>query len=322
MSLGRLLYRGSSRLVIVLREDGDISLDPDIVQGMHVIAQELAVTLTPLDLRAVHALLHLQILLIRREGARLGQDVRVADVGVDVVRRRTAVFGAVLQLEGWKQTADDGQAGADQADAGLDVCPQGGLVDGVGWVDGADPEEDDDAVDTGEADEATDGEDAVDGELVLPGAVQPPDHGDGQSQDHKVHEDVEGLVGDDEDFGVEALALHALVPVCAEWAALAGASEEDAGAPGADEAVQAEGEALEFGGCEDAAVEADDGDFDARAEEEVGELVGEEDLVGLDTRMKRPFGLTYLPVVGENHRIQSLDMRAIATDRTPCASQR
>jgi hypothetical protein len=35
---------------------------------------------------------------------------------------------------------------------------------------------------------------------------------------------------------------------------------------------------LEAWGCEDAAVEADDGDFDGGAEEEVGELVGQEDL--------------------------------------------
>lgn len=200
VSVGGLLHRRSSRLVIVRWGNGDISLDHDIVQGMHIITQELAVTPTPLDLRAVHALLHLQVLQIRRAGARLGQDVRVTDIGVDVVRRHAAGVGAVLQLERWEQTADDGQAGADQSDGGFDVCPQGGLVDGVGRVGGADPKENDDAVDTGEADEATDGEDAVDGELVLPRAVQAPDHGDGQGQDHKVHEDVEGLVGDDEDF--------------------------------------------------------------------------------------------------------------------------
>jgi hypothetical protein len=35
---------------------------------------------------------------------------------------------------------------------------------------------------------------------------------------------------------------------------------------------------LEAPGCEDAAVEADDGDFDGGAEEEVRELIGEEDL--------------------------------------------
>lgn len=62
---------------------------------------------------------------------------------------------------------------------------------------------------------------------------------------------------------------------------MSGAGEEDAGPPRADEAVQAEGEALEFGRWEDAAVEADDGDFDGRAEDEVGELVGEEDLIEL-----------------------------------------
>lgn len=102
VSVRGLLHRRSSRLVIVLRDNGDISLDPDIVQGMHIITQELVVSPTPLDLRAVHALLHLQVLLIRRAGARLGQDVRVADIGVDVVRGRAAVLGAVLQLEGWE----------------------------------------------------------------------------------------------------------------------------------------------------------------------------------------------------------------------------
>ncbi len=35
---------------------------------------------------------------------------------------------------------------------------------------------------------------------------------------------------------------------------------------------------MEAEGCEDAAVEADDGDYDGGPEEEVGELVGEEDL--------------------------------------------
>lgn len=39
---------------------------------------------------------------------------------------------------------------------------------------------------------------------------------------------------------------------------------------------------LEFGDCEDPAVEADDGNLDGRREDEVGELVGEEDLPQLD----------------------------------------
>lgn len=88
--------------------------------------------------------------------------------------------------------------------------------------------------------------------------METPDHWDGQDEDHKVHEDVEGLVDDEEDVWVEALPVHALVPVCAEGATLAGAGEENSQAPGADEAVETQGEFLEAGGCEDAAVEADD----------------------------------------------------------------
>lgn len=56
------------------------------------------------------------------------------------------------------------------------------------------------------------------------------------------------------------------------------AGEEDAKAPEAYEDVDAEGCPLEGAGGEDAAVEADDGDFDEGTEGEVGELVGEEDL--------------------------------------------
>lgn len=82
------------------------------------------------------------------------------------------------------------------------------------------------------------------------------------------------MVDDEEDVRVEALPVHALVPVCAEGPALAGAGEEDAQAPGADEAVETEGDFLEAGGGEDAAVEADDGDLDGGGEDEVGELVG------------------------------------------------
>lgn len=77
---------------------------------MQIIAQELAVT--PLDLRVVHALLHVHVLQIRRAGARLGHEVGVAGIGFDVVRRRAAV-GPVLQLECGKQAADDGEVAAD-----------------------------------------------------------------------------------------------------------------------------------------------------------------------------------------------------------------
>lgn len=47
---------------------------------------------------------------------------------------------------------------------------------------------------------------------------------------------------------------------------------------------------LEFWGCEDAPVEADDGDFDGGREDKVGELVGEEDLVLLDEKIPGRYG--------------------------------
>lgn len=122
---------------------------------MQIITQELPVT--PLNLRVVVADpgLHLHVLQIRRARTPLGQEIgRVADVGVDVVRRCAAV-GPVLQVECWEEAADDGETGADEADGGLDVCPECCLVDCVGWVCGGDPEENDDAVDTGEADEGS-----------------------------------------------------------------------------------------------------------------------------------------------------------------------
>lgn len=116
----------------------------------------------------------------------------------------------------------------------------------------------------------------------MPGAVEAPDHWDGEDEDDEVHEDVEGLVDDEEDAWVDALAVDAVVPVGAERAALRRAGDEDGEPPGGDEGVQAEGEVLEFGGCEDSPVEADDGDLDGGGEDEVGELVGEEDLGWLD----------------------------------------
>lgn len=108
--------------------------------------------------------------------------------------------------------------------------------------------------------------------------METPDHGDGEDEYDKVHEDVEGLVDDEEDAWVDALSGDVVVPVCAEGTTLSCAGEEDAGAPGGYEGVEGEGEGLEFGGCEDAAIEADDGDFDGWTQDEVGELVGEEDL--------------------------------------------
>ncbi len=68
----------------------------------------------------------------------------------------------------------------------------------------------------------------------MPGAMQIPDHWDGKDEDDKVHEDVEGLVDDEEGFCVEALAGDGVIPICAEWAALTGTGEGDARVPGGD----------------------------------------------------------------------------------------
>ena len=58
---------------------------------------------------------------------------------------------------------------------------------------------------------------------------------------------------------------------------------------------------MEYRGCEETAVEADDGDLDTGAEYEVGELVCEEDLGGVRLVLL-DIGLllyAYLPVVRE-----------------------
>lgn len=56
------------------------------------------------------------------------------------------------------------------------------------------------------------------------------------------------------------------------------AGEEDCGGPEADEPVYDGGDAVEARGWEDAAVEANDGDFDDGAESEVGKLICDKDL--------------------------------------------
>lgn len=117
------------------------------------------------------------------------------------------------------------------------MCPQSGLVDGISRISRTNPEEHDDSVDTSETNECTQGENAVQGEFILPGTMQIPDHRDWKGEDDKVHYDVERLVDYEEEVCVEALALDAVVPVCAEWAALACAGEEDACSPGADQTV-------------------------------------------------------------------------------------
>lgn len=205
--------------------------------------------------------------------------MRRTGIGADIVRRGSILPPRTRQLQFRKQTTDNGQTGADQPNRRLDMRPQRSVVDGICLIGGVNPEQDDDAEDTGEADEDTEGEDAVERELILPGALQVPDHGDGEGEDDEVDDDVEDLVGDEEFVLVEAGAWDGLVPEGVEGAALHGAGDDDGETPGADEGVEGEGEMLEFGGGEDSTVEADDGGFDGWADEEVAELVCDEDLL-------------------------------------------
>lgn len=155
--------------------------------------------------------------------------------------------------------------------------PQRRLVHGVRVIGGVNPEQHDDTINTRKADEYPQREDTIQRKLILPRALQVPDHGHGQCEDNEVDDDVEDLVGDEELVGVEAFGVGSVgVPGAFEGAALQGAGDDDARGPGDDEGVEGEGEMLEFGGGEDAAVEADDGSFDGGADEEVGELVGDE----------------------------------------------
>ncbi|KFY31772.1 hypothetical protein V493_00805 [Pseudogymnoascus sp. VKM F-4281 (FW-2241)] len=121
--------------------------------------------------------------------------------------------------------------------------------------------------------QAADGEDAAKRQLILPRAFEAPDDGQGQAEDDKVHDDVEGLVDDEVGGSVDAHSIDRLVPVAAEGPALKRADEEDGGGPEANEPVYEGGDAVEGRGREDATIEADDGDFDGGAKREVGAIV-------------------------------------------------
>ena len=202
--------------------------------------------------------------------------MRRTGIGANIVRRGGVLAPRPGQLESRKQTTDNRQTGANQPDGRLDVRPQRSPVDGVCLIGRVNPEQNDDAVDTGETDEDTEGEDAVERELILPRTLQVPDHGDGEGEDDEVDDDVEDLVGDEEFVLVETGAVDGLVPEGVQGTALYGAGDDDGETPGADESVEGEGDVLEFGGGENATVEADDGGFDGWADEEVAELVCDE----------------------------------------------
>lgn len=204
--------------------------------------------------------------------------MRGTSIGADIVRRGSVLTPRPRQLESRKQTTDNRQTGADQPNRRLDMRPQRSPVDGICLIGGVNPEQDDDAVDTGEADEDTEGEDTIERELILPSALQVPDHGDGEGENDEVDDDVEDLVGDEEFVLVETGAFDGFVPEGVQGTALYGAGDDDGETPGADEGVEGEGDMLESGGGEDSTVEADDGGFDGWTDEEVAKLVCNEDL--------------------------------------------
>lgn len=229
-------------------------------------------------------LLHLDIIIDTRR-ARPGRrgKMRGTVIPGNKVRRGPILLSIRAgKLEFGKQAADDGKTGTYEPDGGLDMRPQRRLVHGVGVIGGVNPEQHDDTIDTSETDEDPQRKDTIERKLILPCALQVPDHGHGQREDNEVDDDVEDLVGNEELVGVEAFGVGGVgVPGAFKGAALQGTGDNDARAPGNDEGVEGEGEMLEFGGREDAAVEADDGSFDGGADEEVGELVGNEELIAL-----------------------------------------
>lgn len=196
--------RSLRRSRVILRRNRNISPNLDI-QRMQLITQ-----------KSTHSRpsFHLDILQIRRARTRLGQEIRVTDIRIDIVRA-IAPIRPILQLERREQTANYRETGAYQADRGLNVCPEGCLVDRISGISGANPEQHDDAVYASEAHEKAQCEHAVQRELILPCTMKIPDHRDWQDEDDKVHEDIEGLVDDEEEVCVEAVALDAVVPVCA-----------------------------------------------------------------------------------------------------------
>jgi hypothetical protein len=75
------------------------------------------------------------------------------------------------------------------------------------------------------------------------------------------------------------MRLNALIPVTSERSTLQRADEEYASAPDTDYPDESAGDHVEaVGSKEDAAIEADEGDFENWDKSKVRELVGDEDL--------------------------------------------
>jgi hypothetical protein len=126
--------------------------------------------------------------------------------------------------------------------------------------------------------QSTKGKDKAECKLILPHPLEAPDDRQGQAEDDKIHDDVEGLVDDEVCVAIDTLSIDRLIPVSTKGPTLKPAGDEDGGGPEADEPVYEVGDSVEARGRENATVEADDGDFDGGAESKVGELVCDEDL--------------------------------------------
>lgn len=217
--------------------------------------------------------------------------------GGEVVRRRAISIFLLRRAAGepkfWEQATDNWQTGTDQANGRLDMRPQCRLVHGVRGIGGINPEEHDDTIDTRKANENTQRKDTIQRKLVLPRALQIPNHRHWKRKNHKIDNDVEDLVHDEELVLVETFTLDARVPEGFDRAALQAAGDDDSRGPGDNEGVEGEGHVLEFGGCEDAAVEADNGGFDGGAEKEVSELVCKEDLAEVEHGCHVEVGLVF-----------------------------
>lgn len=144
------------------------------------------------------------------------------------------------------------------------MCPERGLVDCVCRVLGMHPEQGHNTVYTCEANESTDSEDSVQSELITPISLQAPDHGHRQTQNDKVHDDVEDLVDNDKQLTVEALARDSVIPISTQRSALHCTCYEDCSPPRANETVESETNMLEYRDRENSAIEADDGDLNER----------------------------------------------------------
>lgn len=176
--------------------------------------------------------------------------------------------------------------------------------------------------------QASERENTGQGKPLLPRPVEPQDNRQRQREEHKVHDDVEDLVDDEELVPIDALGLDARIPVTPQRAALQGTDQKDGGAPKADHPHDGSRYPLEGPCREDAAVEAHNRQSERGAEKKVRELVGKEDLGHLSARTRQQLGpawesviIMYLAEIQLGRCVELPNMTAIATNGTPCDKQ-